>query len=59
MQPITSFPQTDKAAIRYVLADIDDTLTINGRLLAASVGAMDALQAAGIRVIPITGRPAG
>ena len=59
MTLISSFPQTDKAAIRYVLADIDDTLTINGRLPAVAVGAMEALQAAGIRVIPITGRPAG
>ena len=59
MEPIASFPRTAKAAIRYVLTDIDDTLTVGGRLPSAALGAMEALQQAGLRVIPITGRPAG
>ena len=59
MEPITSFPRSARADIRYVLTDIDDTLTVGGRLPSAALGAMEALQQAGVRVIPITGRPAG
>jgi HAD superfamily hydrolase (TIGR01484 family) len=59
MKPFAQFPQELKAAIRYVLTDIDGTLTLNGRLPAAVFEAMERLQAAGIRVLPITGRPAG
>jgi HAD superfamily hydrolase (TIGR01484 family) len=45
--------------IRFVLADIDGTLTTDGRLTAQVYAALEQLTAAGIRVIPITGRPAG
>ncbi len=45
--------------VRMVLTDIDDTLTTNGRLTAEAYGAMERLQQKGIRVVPITGRPAG
>ena len=59
MKPIGKMPKAIKKRIRYVLADIDDTLTLNGRLPAAVFGAMERLQKAAIRMIPITGRPAG
>jgi hypothetical protein len=59
MNPISTFPVKTKPHIRYVLTDIDDTLTIKGRLPAVVFAAMEDLQRAGIRVIPITGRPAG
>ena len=59
MQPFRHFPAALKARILYVLTDIDDTLTVAGRLPAVALAAMEDLQAAGIRVIPITGRPAG
>ena len=59
MKPIESFPINDKRKIRYVLTDVDDTLTINGRLPALALAAMEDLRRVGIRVIPITGRPAG
>jgi len=42
-----------------VLTDIDDTLTIGGQLPSVALAAMERLEAAGMRVIPITGRPAG
>jgi len=42
-----------------VLTDIDDTLTEHGRLPAHSYAAMERLKAAGLLVIPVTGRPAG
>ena len=59
MQPLSDFPQNDLRKIRFVLTDIDDTITANGRLPAASYLAMEKLQQAGLKVIPITGRPAG
>jgi HAD superfamily hydrolase (TIGR01484 family) len=59
MNAFEGFPQNEKSAIRFVLTDIDDTLTVNGRLPAAVFNAMEALQACDIRVVPITGRPAG
>ena len=59
MKPIKQLPKAVKKKNRYVLADIDDTLTLNGRLPAVVFAAMERLQAAGVRTIPITGRPAG
>ncbi|MBW2469687.1 MAG: HAD family hydrolase, partial [Deltaproteobacteria bacterium] len=59
MKPIEKMSTAIKKRIRYILADIDDTLTLNGRLPAAVFGAMERLQTAAIRMIPITGRPAG
>ncbi|VBB38840.1 HAD-superfamily hydrolase, subfamily IIB [uncultured Spirochaetota bacterium] len=46
-------------AIRYVLMDIDDTLTTEGKLPAESYAALWELKAADFVVAPITGRPAG
>jgi HAD superfamily hydrolase (TIGR01484 family) len=59
MKPIAKIPIAIKKNIRYVLADIDDTLTFNGRLPAVVFAAMESIQKAGIYMIPITGRPAG
>lgn len=59
MKPFSTFSPHDKEQIRYVLTDIDDTLTTDGRLPAAAYSAMEQLQQAGIKVVPITGRPAG
>ena len=49
----------DARAVRFVLLDIDDTLTTRGKLGAQAYGALEALQGAGKKVIPVTGRPAG
>ncbi len=59
MQSFRAFPAALKSRIRFVLTDIDDTLTLDGRLPAMALAAMGDLQAAGIQVIAITGRPAG
>ena len=59
MEPFEEFPESVKKNIRYALADIDDTLTVNGRLPAEVFAAMEHLQQENRRVIPITGRPAG
>ena len=53
------FPAESRGAIRFVLTDIDDTLTTDGRLSAAAYGALERLSARGYQVIPVTGRPAG
>ena len=58
-RPLTEFPLAERARIRGVLCDIDDTLTTDGRLTAAAYSALEALQRAGMLVVPITGRPAG
>jgi len=39
--------------------DIDDTLTRSGKLLSSSYNALWKLKEAGLKVIPVTGRPAG
>ena len=46
-------------ALHGVLCDIDDTLTHHGRLVPGALLALERLQAAGLRVVPVTGRPAG
>jgi len=45
--------------VRFVLTDMDETLTWKGRLSASTYTALERLQAAGVRVIPITAAPAG
>lgn len=52
-------PDGDAAAVRAVLADIDDTITHEGRLPARAYQALEDLHAAGLAVVPVTGRPAG
>ncbi len=59
MRDFREFPADVKRGVRFVLTDIDDTLTLNGRLPAAAFEAMERLEAAGRVVIPVTGRPAG
>lgn len=59
MRPISQMPWDVAASIIGVLADIDDTLTTDGRLPAASYAALEALHESGLFVAPITGRPAG
>src|SRR5215207_8211871 len=52
-------PEDVRRAMRGVLADIDDTITTHGHLTAEAYAALARLRAAGKRVVPITGRPAG
>ncbi|MDR2700942.1 MAG: HAD-IIB family hydrolase [Spirochaetaceae bacterium] len=49
----------EAAGVRYVLMDIDGTLTTGGKLTAEAFTALWRLHKAGLKVIPITGRPAG
>ena len=59
MLPLERFPSPQRQAVCGLLTDIDDTLTTDGRLTAAAYAALERLQTAGLRVIPVTGRPAG
>ncbi len=59
MKPLNDFPQDKKSSINYLLTDIDDTITNQGRIPACAFKALEDLDKAGIKVIPITGRPAG
>src|SRR4029077_2101369 len=59
IRPLSEFPAALRATIRFVLLDIDDTLTTEGRLTASAYGALESLSRRGLRVIPVTGRPAG
>lgn len=59
MKPLTELSPETARRVRAVLTDIDDTLTEHGRLPAKSYAAMERLKAAGLVVIPVTGRPAG
>lgn len=49
----------DLRAVRYLLTDIDDTLTTEGRLLPETYQALWDLQKAGIGVVTVTGGSAG
>ena len=57
--PFSLCPPADLAGIAVVLTDIDDTLTIDGRLPAIAYSALERLREAGLIVVPVTGRPAG
>jgi len=49
----------DARGVVGVFTDIDDTLTTDGRLHADAYAALCALAAAGLHVVPVTGRSAG
>ncbi|HEX8167650.1 MAG TPA: HAD-IIB family hydrolase [Beijerinckiaceae bacterium] len=59
LAPLADLAHEAARAVRVVLTDIDDTLTSGGRLTAAAYGALEDLHAAGLKVVPVTGRPAG
>jgi HAD superfamily hydrolase (TIGR01484 family) len=59
MLPLQHLPDATLARITGLFLDIDDTLTTEGKLPADAYAALEALQQSGLRVIPITGRPAG
>ena len=56
MKPLA---ELDARSVSAVLTDIDDTVTSDGKLTAEAFQALERLQRAGLRVVPVTGRPAG
>jgi HAD superfamily hydrolase (TIGR01484 family) len=59
MLPLSQWNPADRRGLIGVFTDIDDTLTTDGAITPDALQAMAALQAAGLHVIPITGRPVG
>lgn len=59
MKPLSSMDPAIAAGVRYVLMDIDDTITSEGRLERESFDALWDLHEAGYVLVPVTGRPAG
>jgi HAD superfamily hydrolase (TIGR01484 family) len=56
IKPLHELPA---AGVDTVFTDIDDTLSTHGRIGPEAFAALHALQRAGLRVVPVTGRPAG
>ena len=56
MQPVSEFKNSE---VHTVFTDIDDTITDEGQLHANAYESLWRLKAAGLNVIPVTGRPAG
>jgi hypothetical protein len=59
MLPLRAWPRAARQGLTGVLTDIDDTLTTEGAITPEALQALAALQAAGLPVIAITGRPVG
>lgn len=59
MQPLALAPADTFSSVRFLLTDMDETLTHRGRLAAQTYAALERLQTRGIRVIPVTAAPAG
>lgn len=59
MQALNHWNLLARRGVTGVLTDIDDTLTTDGAITADALAALAALTAAGLHVIPITGRPVG
>ena len=51
--------ELDRRGVQALLVDIDDTITSAGKLTARAYAALERLHRANVRVIPVTGRPAG
>ena len=59
MKLLSSWPIKERQTIIGVFTDIDDTLTTEGAITTDALQALQNLKAAGLMVIPITGRPVG
>ena len=59
MKPISLMSAEEATGLRYILVDIDDTLTTEGKLTAPAYSALWELKYAGLKVIPVTGRSTG
>jgi HAD superfamily hydrolase (TIGR01484 family) len=59
MKSLSDWPLEQRRNIIGVFTDIDDTLTTHGSITSDALQALFDLKAAGLHVIPITGRPIG
>lgn len=59
MKELASAPRGEFDRVRFVLTDMDETLTHEGRLPAATYAALERLRRTAIKVIVVTAAPAG
>lgn len=59
MKQLSKISESQLSNIKFILSDIDDTLTTEGRLKSDAYEAMERLSNKGYKVIPVTGRCAG
>lgn len=59
LRPIDEVTASHVEPLVGILFDVDDTVTLHGRIVPAAFAAMDRAKAAGLRMVPVTGRPAG
>ncbi|MDP2315563.1 MAG: HAD-IIB family hydrolase [Pseudomonadota bacterium] len=59
LRPLDELGVADVAPLVGVLFDIDDTVTLHGRIVPSAFAAMARAKAAGLQMVPVTGRPAG
>ena len=59
LQPLANWPLTARQKLIGVFTDIDDTLTTDGVITPDALQALHNLRAAGLAIVPITGRPIG
>jgi HAD superfamily hydrolase (TIGR01484 family) len=59
LAPLDQWPRTARSRVHGLFTDIDDTLTTEGAITADALAALARLRAAGLPVVPITGRPVG
>lgn len=59
MQPFSNLTTAALARIRVLAADVDDTITTNGKIHSTTLAGFEALEKSGLAVALVTGRPAG
>jgi hypothetical protein len=59
MRPLAEADPSTFRSVRFVLTDMDETLTHHERLSARTYDSLERLQQAGVKVIPVTAAPAG
>lgn len=59
LRPLAGAPAERLRRVRFVLTDMDDTLTHHGTLAAETYTALERLRRGGVPVIPVTAAPAG
>src|SRR5205814_1810378 len=59
MSDFTPLANADLSQVQAVFTDVDGTLTTEGRIRASTLAALERLGEAGVRVVLVTGRPAG
>jgi HAD superfamily hydrolase (TIGR01484 family) len=59
LEPLSEFTRGQAAGVSFLLSDVDDTITTDGRLFPGALEALWELNSAGIRIILVTGGSAG